>query len=148
VLSIPVIVAIAVRLVMESDWTVSDSALANFIVPWILGLAVYPFTFGWMATLIGVRTRSQIRAVMLSLLLSAAWIFGPFMADSLIQPDDLDSALQVLSPAFVLRQAPEFRVFGDCRLTCVVLFKLVAYLLIGLLFRQLALRSAEKHLGN
>ena len=152
VLAAPVLVAIASRLLLASSFIdASGYSLFVVLVSWTLAMIVCPYTFGWMAMLIGVRSRSRLRAVVLSLVLTFGWLFGPQIFSAIFLKGELADVFQILSPAFTLSDASEF-FSGDGNRPHfsggMSPASFVILLLLGKLFRRMAIRSAETHLAS
>lgn len=150
VLAAPVLVAITSRVILAASFIdVSGYSLIVIFISWVLAIIVCPYTFGWMAMLIGVRARSRLRAVVLSLGFTFGWLFGPQISSSLFLSHGSSGFFEMLSPVFALRGSAEFFSADGYRAVAsggMSPASFVILLLLGRLFRRLALRSARTHL--
>ena len=138
-----------------------DPRIRNFIAYLAISaltVLIYPRLVLWFCLWIGLRIRSQIRAMMTALLLIVAWCFGlpplfSYLADTNLIPEAWGEALKFLSPVNVISAAERLgapksgtTVTVGLVLLLVIHFGLFAALMWKM--RQICLTKADYYLGR
>jgi hypothetical protein len=124
----------------------------------LLTVWIYPALAVWGCLLIGLCIRNQIRALMTSLLLVAAWCFLPpvissYLMETGLLPMSWNDSLRFISPMTVISMVETFGRKSDASAVTPDLISLVFIQLgIAALFmwvmRWLCLKNADRYLGR
>lgn len=129
-----------------------------YLVISVLTVLIYPRLVLWFCLWIGLRIRSQIRAMMTALLLVVVWCIGlpplfSYLADTSLIPERWGEALKFVSPANVISAAERLgapksgtTVTVGLVILLVVHFGLYAALMWRM--RQICLTKADYYLGR
>ena len=139
----------------DQRWT----KLALYLGISLLTVGIYPALTQWLCLWIGLRVRHQIRALMTSLLLVAAWCLLPlyaagYLVETGLLPVEWSEPLRFISPISVISTAEALgrKATDPAAVTqdMVVLAFIQLGLAAGLLgwFRRLCLTNADRYLGR
>jgi ABC-type transport system involved in multi-copper enzyme maturation permease subunit len=158
----PLFVVVAVEALVKFLRTDAASGrlghVSIYVALSIYMIFIYPVMAQWFCFWLGLVIHNQVRALMTSFLLMAAWCIVPLvLAGYAAQTGLLSSlgveALQFISPIQIIRTIESIGMPGDGdpylmdKITA-VLFHLVMVGVALLVFRKLSLDNADRHLGR
>jgi ABC-type transport system involved in multi-copper enzyme maturation permease subunit len=159
-LSRPLLVIVAIEAVVKFSIQPADSRVFNttlFLAVSVATVAIYPRLVQWVSLWIGLRVRSQMRAMMTAFLLAAAWCFVPLMLASylrqthVLMPGELQT-LEFASPVTVIGVVDSIAREKADPVTADMIALMVIHLCVaGVVlwsFRRICLKRADEYLGR